>query len=193
VHEQRQAWPDEVAPIDLDHFVFLDETGVNTAMTRRYARSKRGQRVVERVPEGRWQTLTLLSAIRTEGIAGSLAFPGGTDTEAFTTYLDKVLLPSLRPGDVVILDRLNVHKAARVKALVESVGAKLQLLPPYSPDFNPIEKMWSKVKEQLRKAKARTTEALHQAITAALQTVTQLDIRNWFASCGYGTPESKPL
>jgi transposase len=162
-------------------------------MARRYGRAKKGERVVEAVPESNWQTLTLLSAIRSEGIAGSLAFPGATDTESFTTYLERVLLPSLGEGDVVILDRLNVHKATRVKELVESVGAKVKLLPPYSPDLNPIEKLWSKVKESLRAAKARTTEALHQAITAALQTVTTLDIRHWFHSCGYGTPKSKPL
>jgi transposase len=170
--------------------VFLDETGLNTAMTRLYGRSPRGQRLVEAVPEGRWETTTLLSAIRSDGVAASLLFPGATDEMAFRAYLEEVLVPCLRPGDIVVLDNLAAHRVAAVARTLRRAGAGVWYLPPYSPDFNPIEKVWPKVKGRVRKAKARSREALWEAIGQALGAVTAEDCRAFFASCGYhATPE----
>jgi transposase len=174
--------------------VFLDETGLSTALTRLYGRAPRGQRLVESVPEGNWEMTTLVSAIRRDGVVGSLEFPGATDTLAFRTYLDRVLIPALRPGDIVVLDNLQPHRAGAVARAIRRAGAGCWYLPPYSPDLNPIEKIWSKVKALVRKAKARTTKALWDAIARALQAVTAQDCRGCFAFCGYhATPECETL
>src|SRR5262245_32503596 len=163
-------------------------------MTRLYGRAPRGQRLVESVPEGTWETTTLVSAIRRDGVVGSLEFPGATDTLAFRTYLDRVLIPALRPGDIVVLDNLPAHRAGAVARAIRKVGAGCWYLPPYSPDLNPIEKIWAKVKALVRKAKARTTEALWGAIAKALAAVTAQDCRGCFAFCGYhATPECETL
>lgn len=180
--------------MDPDRFVFLDETGLNTALTRLYGRAPRGQRLVESVPEGHWQTTTLLAAIRRDGVVGALELPGATDALAFRTYLDRVLLPALRPGDIVVLDNLSAHKARAVARAIRKVGAGCWYLPQYSPDFNPIEKIWAKIKALVRKAKARTTEALWDAIAEALAAVTPQDCQGCFAFCGYhATPECETL
>jgi transposase len=174
--------------------VFLDETGTNTAMTRLYGRAPRGQRLVEAVPEARWQATTLISAIRRGGVVGSLVFKGATDEMAFRTYVEKVLVPALRPGDIVVLDDLAAHKVTGVARALRKAGAGLWYLPPYAPDLNPIEAIWSKVKGLVRKAKARTTEALWDAVGRALEAVTPQDCQGCFASCGYhATPDCKTL
>jgi len=174
--------------------VFLDETGLNTAMTRLYGRAPRGQRLVEGVPEAHWQTTTLISAIRSEGVVASLAFQGATDEMAFRTYLERLLVPELRPGDIVVLDNLAAHRVGAVARLIRKAGAGGWYLPPYSPDLNPIEKIWSKVKAVVRKAKARTTEAVWEAVARGLEAVTPQDCQGCFASCGYhATPECKTL
>jgi transposase len=140
--------------------------------------------VAEAVPHGHWQMTTTVAAIRLAGVAAALVFEGATDAAAFETYVEGVLVPALRPGDVVLLDNLSSHKGARVVSLIEAAGARVVFLPPYSPDFNPIEKMWSKVKAALRAAGARTKEALWEAIGQALRAVTAADCAGFFASCG---------
>jgi transposase len=194
VRHKRASFRGRAARVAPDRFVFLDETGLNTAMTRLYGRAPRGQRLVESVPEARWETTTLLSAIRRDGVAASLEFRGATDEMAFRTYLDEVLVPCLRPGDIVVLDNLAAHRVGAVARTLRKAGAGVWYLPPYSPDLNPIEKVWAKVKAHVRKAKARTTEALWEAIAQALQTVTAQDCQACFASCGYhATPECETL
>lgn len=163
-------------------------------MTRLYGRAARGQRVVDRVPYDTWQTTTLISAIRQQGVAASLLFPGATDAAAFATYAKQVLVPVLRPGDIVVLDNLRVHKRKAVARAIRQAGAGVWFLPPYSPDLNPIEKIWAKVKAWLRQVKARTTETLWDAFAQGLQTITAQDCQNSFAHCGYpATPRGETL
>jgi transposase len=165
--------------------VFLDETSLNTAMTRLYGRAPRGQRLVESIPEAHWETTTLISAIRRDGVVAALEFQGATDEMAFRTYLEQVLIPALRPGAIVVLDNLAAHRVAAVARLLRKAGAGVWYLPPYSPDLNPIEKIWAKVKALVRKAKARTTEAVWEAIAQALEAVTPQDCQGCFEFCGY--------
>jgi transposase len=180
--------------VDPERFVFLDETGGHTSLTRRYGRAPRGVRLVDAVPQGTWETTTLVSAIRHDGVVAALTFAGGTDAAAFRTYLDEVLVPALRPGDIVVLDNLAVHRRPAVARALRKAGAGVWYLPPYSPDYNPIEKIWAKVKAFLGKARARTTEALWDAFAQALQAVTAEDCRNSFAHCGYpATKECETL
>ena len=154
-------------------------------MTRLRGRAQRGERVHASAPGGHWQTTTMLSSLRLDGSTACLTIAGATDTEVFQTYVRAVLCPALRPGDLVVLDNLSPHKNAQTLQLITQAGAEVRFLPAYSPDLNPIEKMWSKVKQSLRSAEARTCEELLRAIAAALATVTAQDARNWFASCGY--------
>ena len=154
-------------------------------MTRRRGRAPRGARVLARQPHGHWQTTTMLAALRLDGSTACMTIEGATDTEVFGTYVQAVLCPTLRRGDVVVMDNLSPHKQDVVLRLIEQAGAAVRFLPAYSPDLNPIEKMWSKVKELLRGAQARSPEALQAAIAAALACVTAQDAMNWFASFGY--------
>jgi len=165
--------------------VFLDESGATTAMTRRYGRAPRGQRVDGAVPHGHWKVLTLTAAVRLGGVGGCMVLDGATDAMVFETYAERVLGPTLRPGDVVVMDNLGSHKRPPPIAAIEAAGAEVRFLPPYSPDLNPIEKMFSKVKEALRAAAARTVDGLIDAIGTALRSVTDRDILGWFRSCGY--------
>ena len=157
-------------------------------MTRVYGRAFDGQRLVDATPHGHWCMTTLLSAIRLEGVRAAVTIPSATDAAVFTTYVQQALVPDLWPGDIVVMDNLAPHKMPRIIEAIEAAGAEVWFLPPYSPDLNPIEKMWSKIKAYLRKVKARTEEALQAAITAAFATVTESDLANWFASCGYIQP-----
>jgi len=154
-------------------------------MTRRCGRAQRGQRVHGSAPGGHWQTTTMLASIRLDGTTACMTIEGATDTEVFQSYVREVLCPTLRPGDWVVMDNLSPHKHDPTLRLIEQTGASVRFLPAYSPDLNPIEKMWSKVKQFLRSAEARTGEELHRAIAAALARVTAQDAINWFASCGY--------
>ena len=164
---------------------FVDETGIHIAMTRLYGRAPRGERVVDTTPDCRGENLSVIGSIDVNGRATALAVDGAVDREVFDLYVEEILAPTLEPGDVVVWDNLNVHKSATAIAAVEARGAEVLCQPPYSPDLNPIEKMWSKIKALLRSAGARTREALHQALTAALAAVTPNDARGWFAHCGY--------
>ena len=171
--------------MDAGRLVFLDESGAKTNMTRRRGRAKQGARVYDSAPSGHWSTTTMISSLRLDGQTACMVLAGATDTAAFVEYVRWVLAPTLRRGDVVVLDNLSSHKDPAVRDLIEQCAASLVYLPAYSPDFNPIEKMWSKVKELLRGAKARTEEALFEQIGKALEQVTPNDAVGWFTSCGY--------
>jgi transposase len=181
VQKKRRAFRREIAGIDPKHRVFVDESGVNTAMTRTYGRAPAGQRVQGAVP-GFWESMTLICGLRLSGVTAPLVFPGATDTTTFENYVEQVLVPHLKPGDVVIWDNLQPHKAASVTHAVEAAQARVLALPPSSPDLTPIEEMFSKVKGALRSAAARTTEAITTAIGPALQDVSLQDILGWFHS-----------
>ena len=156
-------------------------------MTRRYGRAPKGERVHGSVPLGHGEVTTLIGALGRDGVRASFSVDAATDTDIFQVFAEQVLRPALRPGDVVIWDNLPAHKAAELKTMIESRQAALLPLPPYSPDFNPIEQCWSKVKEFLRSAQARTAEALEQAIANAFASVTAVDALGWFRHCGYGS------
>ena len=174
--------------------MFLDEAGSQTSMTRTRGRSPRGERVVAKVPCGTWKVVTMIAAVRTDGPFAAASLVGAVDTAAFVTYVREVLAPALVPGDVVVMDNLSPHKATAVRTAIESAGATLLYLPPYSPDFNPIENLWSKVKGRLRSLAARTVETLHDAIGQAFATVTPADCVGFFRNCGYTAMEkSAPL
>jgi transposase len=165
--------------------VFLDESGAKTNMTRLYGRAKSGQRVVDDAPAGHWCTTTMISSVRIDGSTACMVVDGATNKDVFGAYVLHILLPTLRVGDIVVMDNLSAHKDKQTIAMIESVGAEVWFLPPYSPDLNPIEKMWSKVKQYLRSVKARSQDALIQAIADALDYVSAQDVAGWFESCGY--------
>ena len=154
-------------------------------MTRLRGRAPRGQRLVMGCPHGRWTTTTMISSVRLDGTSACMTIAGATDTEVFRAYVRDILVPALRPGDIVVLDNLRAHKSEATLARIAAAGAQTRFLPAYSPDLNPIEMMWSKVKTLLRAAGARSHSALLRAIAQALAAVTADDARNWFAHCGY--------
>jgi transposase len=166
--------------------VFLDESGVTTEMTRRYGWAPRPERVSEAVPAGHWRTLTVLAALTTTGVLASMSIESPTDGDVFLAFVEQVLAPRLEPGHIVILDNLSAHKVPGVRQLIEDRGAQLLYLPPYSPDFNPIEQAWSKLKQQLRGVKARALEQLEPALSDALTAITAQNARAFFRHCGYG-------
>jgi len=172
---------------DLARLVFCDEAAVLTNMTPRYGRSPRGERIVEYVPHGDWERLTIAAGIRLGRVGGSLAFAGGTTVEACEAFAAQCLGPGLRRGDLVIMDRLSSHSNPAVLEVFRGLGVEVKLLPAYSPDLNPIEKAWSKVKEAVRRARPRTADELIAAVGAALNAITPQDIRGWFTHCGYHT------
>jgi transposase len=182
---RRSVWREETSQIDPSKLIFLDESGATTEMTRRYGRGLRGERVCEGTPGGHWRTLTVLGAIRSSGWVATMTIEAATDGDIFLAYLEQVLCPQLGPGDVVVMDNLAAHKVAGVRDRIQQTGAELRYLPPYSPDFNPIEKCWSKVKQRLRAAKARSMSTLEQALTEALSAVTPQNIQACFRHCGY--------
>jgi transposase len=179
--QKRRDFLEAIAGIDADRLVFVDESGAKTSMTRTYGRAPVGERVQGAVP-GRWDSVTLICALRLSGVTAPVVFQGATDTPAFQSYVEQVLVPALKPEDVVIWDNLQPHKAQAVMAAVERAGARVIALPPSSPDLTPIEEMFSKVKEALRSAAARSTTALNVAIGSALHQVSPQDILGWFQS-----------
>lgn len=154
-------------------------------MTRLYARGFDGLRIHENTPESHWKVLTTLGAMSLAGMVASMTVEAATDGDIFEAFLEQALCPKLKPGDVVVMDNLSVHKIERVRELIEGAHAELLYLPPYSPDLNPIEKAWSKFKQFLRSAKARTADALDQAVSAAIETITPDNAKAWFKHCGY--------
>jgi transposase len=165
--------------------VFLDEAGCQQAMTRLYARAPRGQRAQATKPVNRGRHVTLLGALSLQGLVAAMTVEGFTDGEAFLAFLREVLVPQLRPGQILILDNLKAHKVAGVAEACATAGVQLLYLPPYSPDLSPIEECWSKVKALLRAKAARTLETLEQAIAEALAAITSQDASGWFAHAGY--------
>jgi transposase len=178
--QRREVFLDRLRSVPPERLIFLDESGVSTQMTRRYARAERGVRVHESTPEGNWKILTILGAMSLRGMIATMTIEAATDAEIFLAYLEHVLCPVLRPGDVVIMDNLSSHKVSGVRECIEAAGAELLYLPPYSPDLNPIEKAWAKLKQLLRTAKARTAETLEQAIADHLPDITPQDAQAWF-------------
>lgn len=178
-------WLAGTSRIDPTQLIFLDESGVTTEMTRRYGRARRGERVGEGVPCGPWRTLTVLGAIAASGWVSTMTIESATDGDVFLAFLEQVLCPRLQPGNVVVMDNLPAHKVDGVRRLIEQRGARLHYLPAYSPDFNPIEMCWSKFKQLLRRARARSLATLQLAVADALTAVTPHDIRSCFRHCGY--------
>ena len=171
-----------------ESFVFLDESGAQSNLTRLYGRSRVGTRCADHTSYGHWKTTTPLSAIRLGGVIeeATVIVNGPMNGEVFTAYTEYCLAPSLRPGDVVVMDNLSSHKSAAAIEAIEAVDAQVWFLPPYSPDLNPIEKLWSKVKAWLRKTRPPDFDAIGQALAQTLRTVTPEECRNDFRSCGYG-------
>lgn len=166
-------------------FIFVDESAVHTAMTRRYGRAPRGERAADSAPRNYGAHTSVIGAVGLRGLVATLTVEGAVDTLCFDAYLERVLGPRLRRGDVVVLDNLAAHKASRIEEVAAERGARVLWLPPYSPDLSPIEQCWSKIKAFLRGAKARTHDELHRALGQAIKLVTKADIRGWFKHCGY--------
>jgi transposase len=174
-----------VKDIDPARFVFVDECGTNIALTRLYARAPRGERAFGKVPRNWGKNLTLIAAMSAEGMGQAMSVEGATDGAAFEAYVKHFLLPTLKEGQMIIMDNLQVHKSTKVRKLLESAGASVLFLPPYSPDFSAIEEAFSKIKAILRSIEARTQQTLVEAIGQALDAVSRRDALGWFAHCGY--------
>jgi transposase len=179
VQEQRREFEEELAGTDPRRLVFVDECGANTAMARTHGRAPVGQRVFATTP-GRWESITLTCGLRLSGVTAALAFPGATNTDVFEHYVEHVLVPELKPGDVVIWDNLKPHQSEEAIEAVEAAKARVLPLPPWSPDLTPIEEMISKVKGSMRSAAARTKEAVYAAFGSALHDVSLDNIAGWF-------------
>jgi len=187
----RQQFTDAVVPswkAKAGKLKFIDETGTHLGLTRLFGRAAPGQRVVEATPGYSGAHYTTIAALGLTGVRAPWIFEGAMKTTTFEAYLEFVLCPTLRRGDIVVMDNLSAHKSARGRQLIEARGARMEFLPPYSSDFNPIELGWAKVKTTLRSAKARTFDALVEALTHAFRTVTPQDAEAWFTHCGYEAP-----
>ena len=181
----RGAWRTVAPTWPVEALVFLDETGVTTDLLRRDGRSPRGTRLIDHTPCSHWQTCTVLAGLRPSGLTAPAVFDGPIDTDSFLAYIDQILVPTLRPGDYVIADNLAVHKQPAVRAAIERAGATLHLLPPYSPDFNPIEQAFAKLKALLRAARPRTFDAVCKLIAAALPLFTVEECLAYLRNSGY--------
>jgi transposase len=187
VARRRAQWIKYQDRVEPERLVFIDETWTRTDMAPLRGWAPRGERLPTKVPHGRWKTMTFLAALRHDRIEAPWFLEGPIDGESFRTYVEKVLLPTLRPGDIVIMDNLGSHKGKLVRQLIRSAGAKLFFLPKYSPDLNPIEQVFAKLKHLLRKAAARTGDAVCAAIGESLQAFTPAESANYFANAGYRT------
>lgn len=183
----RAAWLEFAPHLDPDRLVFIDETGASTKLARLYGRAKRGQRCRSAVPHGHWLTTTFTAALRRNALTAPMTLNGPMNAAAFHAYIEQVLAPTLAPGDIVVMDNLPAHKGAAVRKAIEVCGASLFLLPPYSPDFNPIENAYAKFKSLLRQAAARTVESLERAIADAFEAFTPQECANYFTEAGYGS------
>ena len=183
---QRAQWPAQLAQESAARLVFVDESGAHTRMTRGRGRCAVGQRLVTRIPQGHYQTSTLIAAVRLTGACAPWLFAGALDGVLFLAWVRQGLGPTLQPDDLVILDHLATHKVAGVREAIEAAGARLKYLPPYSPDFNPIENLWSKIKQRLRSQSPRTSAQLRKA-AAAFVTISSADCHGFFLHAGYTT------
>src|SRR6476620_1498354 len=181
----RQQYRTQLAACACRHLKFIDESGCNIAMTRRYGRAQFGRRVADAVPKNFGLNVTILGALSCTGLDAVMTVEGATDTAVFRAYVEQVLVPTLVAEDIVVMDNLSVHKVRGIREAIEATGARLIYLPPYSPDYSPIESCWSKLKAILRKAKARSREALDETLTQAIEHITQSDAKGWFNLCGY--------
>jgi transposase len=181
----RAAWREQARQLDSEQLVIVDECGSNIALTPIYARSPKGQRAVGAVPRNYGKNITVLASLSLQGMGEALILEGAADTCAFEIYIEQILAPSLRPGQIVIMDNLSAHQGPHVRQAIESKGCRLLYLPSYSPDLSPIEEAFSKLKACLRRLGARTQEALQEAIAQALQTITPQDAQGYFSHCGY--------
>jgi len=186
VAQQRRLWKEKIAGVDPSRFVFLDETGAKTNMTRPYARTRKGERANAYAPQGHWHTTTLVAGLTLAGAIAPMVLDGAMDRLSFEAYVTQCLIPALPPGAIVIMDNLGAHKSVAITQLIENAGATLWYLPPYSPDYNPIEQMWSKVKAILKRLCARTCDALGKAIALALDAVSPEDSQGFFRHCSVG-------
>jgi len=169
----------------MERLVFIDETGAQTNMARRYGRAPRGERLISKVPWGHWKTITFVGALRSDRMTAPAVFDGPMDGDCFLAYVEQVLAPALLPGDIVVMDNLPSHKVAGIREAIEATGAMLQYLPPYSPDLNPIEQAIAKLKSHLRKDAPRTLETLVEAIASALKKFTPQECTNFITNAGY--------
>jgi transposase len=187
VARRRVRWKTHQGKLDPTRLVFIDETWAKTNMTRRHGRCARGRRLAAKVPHGRWRTLTFLAALRVNRIDAPCVIDGPINGRSFLAYIEQVLVPTLKPGDVVIMDNLGSHKGKAVRQAIRAAGAKLLFLPPYSPDLNPIEQVFAKLKTLLRKAAERTIEATWQRIGELLDQFTASECANYLANAGYAS------
>ena len=183
---RRQAWRAAQPEFDPRRLVFIDETGASTKMARLCGRSRRGTRCLAAIPHGHWKTTTFVGGLRLGGMTAPLVLDGPMDGSAFLTWIEQMLVPTLKAGDIVVMDNLPAHKPDAVRAAIQTRGATLRYLPPYSPDLNPIEMAFSKFKALLKKAAARTVEDLWNAIAQALPMLSPHDCRSYFEAAGYG-------
>jgi transposase len=181
--QQREEFVAHIRTIAPERLIFLDESGVTTSMTRLHARCQGGRRIHEATPGGHWKTMTILGAMSLDGMVATMTIEEATDADIFLAFVEQVLCPVLKQGDLVIMDNLSSHKVPEVRWWIESAGAQLLYLPPYSPDLNPIEKAWAKLKQSLRSAQARTKDALQQAVTDAIKLITPENAKAWFRFC----------
>jgi transposase len=186
--EQRAAWREAAAPLDPEQVVFVDESGTNIALTRFYGWAPHDQRATGSVPRNHGKNTTLVAALAPDGLHEPWLIEGAIETESFVCSIAEQLAPTLRPGQIVVLDNLSVHKAERVRQAIEARHCQLLFLPPYSPDFTPIEQAFSKIKAILRGLGARTKEALQEAVRLAIEAITRHDAAAWFAHAGYALP-----
>jgi transposase len=184
----REQWRTEVQALPAEQFVFVDESSTGLNLTRRYARTPRGEQAYGYIPRNYGTRTTLIAALSPTGMGAAMILAGAVDTVAFEAYIEQCLVPELRPGQIVLMDNLSSHKSAAIQAAIEGAGCRLLFLPAYSPDYSPIEPALSKIKASLRRSAARTQEALDQAIADALEAVTAQDAHGWFAYCGYELP-----
>lgn len=178
--KRREEFVARIQSIPPERLIFLDESGITTSMTRLYARGTGGKRIREATPGGHWKIMTILGAMSLNGMVATMTIEEPTDTDIFLAYVEHLLYPVLKRGDVVVMDNLSAHKAPAVRTWIEKAGAEVLYLPPYSPDLNPIEKAWAKLKQLLRTVKARTKETLDQAIADALPCITPANAQAWF-------------
>lgn len=187
VAAQRAAWQAGQTDLNPENLVFIDETGASTKMARLYGRAPRGQRCLAPVPHGHWKTTTFTGALRRSGMTAPMTLDGPMNSDAFQAYVEQVLAPTLRQGDIVVLDNLAPHKASTIRDTIEARGAEIRYLPPYSPDLNPIENAFSKLKAALRKAAPRSIDDLETAIKNALHTFRPDECANYFRAAGYAS------
>jgi transposase len=185
VARRREEWRGSQPGLDSGRLIFIDETWGKTNMTRLRGRAPRGERLVAKVPHGHWKTTSLIAALGLHGVRCSTVVDGAVNRDIFEAFVEQVLAPALHPGDVVVLDNLSSHKSARARELIESRGAGLIFLPPYSPDLNPIEMVFAKLKQLMRSLACRTREALWNAMQSLIDQVTPSDAANCFRHCGY--------